>query len=169
MIQPMMADISSTSSRWWAMTLDGAVQAYQQWAVSSPLEKLRMKIVQSEESKKYPRTEQRAVTMILAAMPEEPRREAIAARKLSVSELLFRLFITYQPGGQKERAALLMELADEKTNNFNGALELLRAIKARAWSSTSRSFGPGECLGEVGGWSRQAWRRTSCLQDCDTS
>ena len=68
--------------------------------------------------------------MILAAMPEEPRREAIAARKLSVSELLFRLFITYQPGGQKERAALLMELADEKTNNFNGALELLRAIKA---------------------------------------
>ena len=129
-IQPMMADISSTSSRWWAMTLDGAVQAYQQWAVSSPLEKLRMKIVQSEESKKYPRTEQRAVTMILAAMPEEPRREAIAARKLSVSELLFRLFITYQPGGQKERAALLMELADEKTNNFNGAIELLRAIKA---------------------------------------
>ena len=129
-IQPMMADISSTSSRWWAMTLDGAVQAYQQWAVSSPLEKLRMKIVQGEESKKYPRTEQRAVTMILAAMPEEPRREAIAARKLSVSELLFRLFITYQPGGQKERAALLMELADEKTNNFNGALELLRAIKA---------------------------------------
>ena len=129
-IQPMMADISSTSSRWWAMTLDCAMQAYQQWAVSSPLEKLRMKIVQNEESKKYPRTEQRAVTMILAAMPEEPRREAIAARKLSVCELLFRLFVTYQPGGQKERAALLMELADEKSNSVNGASELLRAVKA---------------------------------------
>ena len=129
-IQPMMADISSTSSRWWTMTLDCAMQAYQQWAVSSPLEKLRMKIVQNEESKKYPRTEQRAVTMILAAMPEEPRREAIAARKLSVCELLFRLFVTYQPGGQKERAALLMELADEKSNSVNGASELLRAVKA---------------------------------------
>ena len=73
---------------------------------------------------------QRAVTMILAAMPEEPRREAIAARKLSVSDLLFRLFVTYQPGGQRERAALLMELADEKSNNVNGASELLRAVKA---------------------------------------
>ena len=120
-IQPMMADISSSSATWWALTLDSAMRAYSQWVISNPLEKLRLRAVPSQEAKKWPRTEQRAVTMILAAMPAEPRREAIANRRLTVSELLFRLLVAYQAGGPRERSALLVELADDKSSSVTGA------------------------------------------------
>ena len=55
---------------------------------------------------KWPRTEQRAVTMLLACLPEGVRRDLIASRRLSTVEIIYKLLITYQPGGPQERTVL---------------------------------------------------------------
>ena len=60
----------------------------------------------------WPRTERRALAMLLQAVPEHVRSEVISARKLTTDQVLFRLYCTYQPGGATERTRLLSAISD---------------------------------------------------------
>eukprot|EP00435_Cladocopium_sp_Y103_P054238 s898_g17.t1 len=103
----LMSDLSGTSSQWWSMVLDAAAKTYAAWVSSTPLPRLRLKVLSPPELAKWPRTEQRAVTMLLAAIPEVLRRELISARKLKSTEILFAFFCRFQPGGVHEKTTLL--------------------------------------------------------------
>ena len=88
-VGPLMADISSTSSVWWLSVLRSAEDAYQGWLTATPLQRLRLCLVPEAQSALWPRTSQRAITMLLTAIPEEVRSELISSRKLDVAEIVF--------------------------------------------------------------------------------
>ena len=78
--------------------------------MAPPLDKTRLKVVVPDLAKQWPRTEQRATTKLLAAIPEEIRKDVISSRRLSPAEILFKLLTTYQPGGPQERTQLLRDV-----------------------------------------------------------
>ena len=128
-VGPLMADISSTSSVWWSSVLRSAEDAYQRWLTATPLQRLRLRVVPEEQTALWPRTAQRAITMLLTAIPEEVRCELISSRKLDVAEIVFKLFTVFQPGGPQERAQLLKEVSDDRLSQTASAMEVLRALR----------------------------------------
>ena len=113
-IDSQMGDLSYTSSEWWNMIREGVSECYQKWLNASPLEKLRMTPQVNPKTKLWPRTERRALSMLLAAIPEPIRDELVSARKLSTDQVLYKLSITFQPGGAAERTKLLQSITDTK-------------------------------------------------------
>ena len=139
-----MSDLNSTSASWCSLTI--AQRYYELWRVASPLEHLRLKVETHPEAEKLPRTEQRAVTMLLAAVPEQIRRDVVASRKMSSVEIVFTLLCKYQPGGAQERTVLLRELNENKLTANAGVKEILNTLRTwrrelgkgiRTWSSTT--------------------------------
>ncbi|OLQ13313.1 Copia protein [Symbiodinium microadriaticum] len=101
MISPAMKDISSTRSIWWSQVVDAATSYYQHWLMCDPVARLSLQPPQPYrfEHTKYARVEQRALTMLLRAVPTVIKEELVANRKLSCIELLALIHTTYQPGG----------------------------------------------------------------------
>ena len=131
-IFPLMCDISSSAKGWWLIITEEVERLYVRWLKSTPLEKLRLKPDSPKEALGYSRVEQRGVSMLLAALPEQLRRDVIAARGLSSTAILFRLHVTYQPGGSAERGTLLKSLSDVKVSG--GVHDALAAIRLwRRW------------------------------------
>lgn len=65
-----MADLSGASSTWWQLTVEAAQAAYDRWAYSSPVERLRLRPTIPVAAQQWPRTFQRAVTLLLGAIPD---------------------------------------------------------------------------------------------------
>ena len=126
-IGPLMADIAGSAQEWWKDVLQRAESTYTEWLIATPLEKLRLKPSLGEGHVHNHRVEQRGLSMLLAALPDPIRREIISARKMSATEIMFRLHQIYQPGGTSERGNLLKNLADPKVGNtLSEALQTLR-------------------------------------------
>lgn len=131
MVDSNMGDVSYSSGVWWNM-IKGAVEvSYREWLQSGPVERLRLKPKVEAQAASWPRTERRALSMLLQAIPEHVRREVVSSRRLTTDQVLFRLFCVYQPGGALERTKLLQAIPDCKC---------------------------GDSLKEVLGWVRM-WRR----------
>ena len=140
-VGPLMSDLSGSSGYWWSLILDAAGQAYAQWAVSTPIERLRQRVVVPDEARRWPRTEQRAITMLLAAVPDVVRRELIATRKMSSVEALFALLCRYQPGGPSERAMLIKEISDNKLGSSAGVKDVLNHLRQwRRYAARAREL-----------------------------
>ena len=154
LVGPLMADLGGTSSQWWALVLGAATESYTQWTQSTPLERLRLKVGSPQELSRWPRTEQRAVTMLLAAIPEPLRKDLISSRKLKSIEIIYALLCRYQPGGVHEKTVLLKDITENRLSANAGIAEVLQAL--RVWrrnlgrsSSTTRRFGSGGSVDEV--------------------
>ena len=117
MITPLMRDIAGSSRGWWETVVTQAETAYNQWLVASPLEKLRLKPSMAGAGWYKDRVEQRGLSMLLASVPESIRKELVSSRRMTSTEVVFRLFQVYQPGGASERANLLRNLADTKVGS----------------------------------------------------
>ena len=114
MVDSYMGDLSYSSGLWWNMVHKGVEDCYHEWLQLGPLERLRLKPQLESQTQLWPRTERRALSMLLQAIPEHVRNEVISARKLTTDQVLFRLFCTYQPGGASERTKLLQAISDCK-------------------------------------------------------
>ena len=128
-IDPIMSDLSSTSGVWWQLIVGAAQDGYRQWILSGPLDRLRLRPQAPAEASKWPRTEQRAVTMLLACLPEGVRRDLIASRRLSTVEIIYKLLITYQPGGPQERTVLLEDITEDRLGNNPSVQEVLNTLR----------------------------------------
>ena len=135
---PLMSDVSGTASDWWSSMIQAVESHYAQWLVASPLEKLRMRPTPPVHVEANQRLEQRAVTMLLGALPEALRQDVIASRRMTTTGIiLFRLFTTYQPGGAGERTGLIKSISEVKVPAGLG--DLLGSI--RQWRrSLGRSY-----------------------------
>ena len=166
-VDTMMGDLSCTSETWWKMVRGVSDQCYQTWLISGPLERLNLKPQATPEMGMFPRTERRALSMLLAAIPENVRDEMIASRKLTVDQLLFRLSVLFQPGGSAERTKLLHMLTDGKCGNgVNEILEWLRQWRRNVQRAVELNvvFPDGIVLsGALSKWS-DAEIASSCLQ-----
>ena len=130
--EPLIADVSVSAEEWWAVTLKGVDELYTQWLASDPLQRLRLDTGTSSAATRWPRTERRMTSLLLQAVPDNIKAEAVAARKLSVTHLLFTLFVKFQPGGQGERVTLIRFLTELKTTG--SMVELAQNLRQwRRW------------------------------------
>ena len=128
-VGPQMSDLSQGAAEWWTGTMGQAKQLYEVWLKSTPLERLKITVDIPERLKtpRFVRTEQRGVTLLLKAVPEEIRKELISAREITSTGVLYRLLVTYQPGGPGERALILKKLTDlGNLRNYTEAASSLR-------------------------------------------
>lgn len=114
LIDPMIADISYSSGEWWSFVMEEVRKTYEDWLQKDPLGRLRLQVKRTETIEAWPRAEKRAINMLLQAIPEKLKLELVSSRKLSVTQIMFKLFCLFQPGGQSERASLLHLMTDQK-------------------------------------------------------
>ena len=119
LITPMMKDLSGTSAQWWDGVMEESTRVYEQWLQSEPLTRLHLRPVLPPGCDRQPwaRFEQRAQTMLLKALPEDMKSEAISSRSTTTVDLLFRILKKYQPGGLAERTHVLKQLVEGKSPN----------------------------------------------------
>ena len=129
-IRQIFAGISPSSHVWWGSVERASTQQYQRWKVADPVDRLVLDpagVIADFDPAKYHRVESRSVSLILAAIPQHIRDEAVSNRWLTSAALLFRIQCIYQPGGSSERSMLLTSLvAPEVAKSFSGAVTMLR-------------------------------------------
>ena len=138
-IDHYMKDISTYSAMWWEEVCASAKEAYAEWLVASPLQRLRIKPELPLVCMDLPRTEQRGVAMVLKALPESVKKELVANRQLSMVNIIYRLYILYQPGGASERQQILNALLDTKGGNASEVAKQLRSW--RHWRKRALELG----------------------------
>ena len=132
MIGPSLKDLSANATAWWCEVLSVTQSFYQQWLSLGPMERLVLTPDRPERfaSGTYTRVEQRAVSLLLKAVPGFVKEELVASRKLSSIEILCAVYTTYQPGGLKERSALLRFLTYPEAGK--GVSDTLKGL--RRWN-----------------------------------
>eukprot|EP00435_Cladocopium_sp_Y103_P038238 s480_g10.t1 len=135
LVAPIMKDLSVSSSAWWEAVLKAAGEAYQQWLLSDPVQRLHVSPrTPMECTTHWARLEQRGQSMLLGALPEGLKGEVLATRSTNTVEILYRIYTRYQPGGLGEKALLLRQLVDGKAPGTAG--EVLEQI--RGWKRNLR-------------------------------
>ena len=102
---------------------------YSRWLVSSPIDRLLMRPDRPDrfDSGPFTRVEQRGVALLLKAVPTQIREDIVSMRKLSTIEIIGTILTVYQPGGLKERSALLRYLTPpEAARSISDALKGVR-------------------------------------------
>ena len=112
MVDSQMGDLSYSSSVWWGLVKDSVDQCYREWLQQGPIDRLRMKPALDPKASLWPRTERRALAMLLQSIPESIRGELISMRRLTPDQVLFKLFCVFQPGGSSERTKLLQSISE---------------------------------------------------------
>ena len=128
---PVMRDLSPHSARWWERTLQEAQRFYAAWKVSTPLARVQIKAALPLELtvEPYVRTEQRGVSLLLKAVPQELKQLLVSNRDVSSTAILWRLLVTFQPGGAGEKGQLLKLL----TSMSGGSTAVDLASSLRQW------------------------------------
>ena len=126
----MMVGLSPSATVWWQGVEGPANAAYQRWLVANPLGRLGLDpstVVGEFDSHLYGRVESRAVSLLLAAVPQSIRDDVVTNRWLASTSILFRVLCLFQPGGSSERSHLLAQLVNPSTcKTFGEAVKGLR-------------------------------------------
>ena len=86
------------------------------------------------DSGAFVRVEQRAVALLLKAIPQHIREDVVATRKLTTIDIIGTILTTFQPGGLRERTALLKFLTTPEP--AKSVSEALKGV--RRWSRWSQ-------------------------------
>ena len=129
-IRQVLIGLSPSAGLWWQGVEGAATSAYQRWLVADPLGRLGIdpSTVKGEfDEGLFGRVESRAVSLLLAAVPQSVRDDVVTNRWLSSTSILFRVMCLFQPGGSTERAHLLSQLVNpDACRTFAEALKILR-------------------------------------------
>ncbi|CAE7553512.1 GIP [Symbiodinium sp. CCMP2592] len=111
-VENVMGDLSTSSSEWWQLVVSDATAYYQDYQQADQFGRLALKPVASKElgEAKWARVERRGASVLLAAAPEEVRKDLVAARSRSTLEILARLMVVYRPGSTTEKSQLLRKV-----------------------------------------------------------
>ena len=111
-IQPSIHDLAPKAHQWWSMVMLEAKRAYQKWLTATPLERIAIKGIPSEElrSEMYVRLESRALAMLSKAVPASIFDYALSIRNTTCCGIVFFVLKAFQPGGLHERTELLRGL-----------------------------------------------------------
>ena len=78
---------------------------------SSPLVKLEVE-AELEETNRFLRLRSKATSILMDAIPKDIVSEAVAAREIHPTQLLFAIMKKFQPGGLEERSQLLSRIEE---------------------------------------------------------
>ena len=136
LVQPMVADLTTTSDIWWDRMMTEVEKWYQDHQAMAPLERVKHEPVppSSLSVPKWAKLERRMATLLLKAIPEVQKDELVATKRLSVFAILAHLHVTYCPGGISEKQMLLRNLEDptEPGNLHDTVVGLRRWLRWRA-------------------------------------
>ena len=126
---PIISSLSPGANEWWRRVVAQSEEAYERWLAASPTQRLHM--VPDSEGKEYrcgkcSLLEQRIVTMVLKAFPEAIKQEALNARTVSTTALLFRAFCKIQPGSALDKRAMITYVSPPTAQEVISALESYR-------------------------------------------
>ena len=113
LITGLMGDFSDSSQLWWSSVVQVTRDAYERWVTASPIERLGVEPDDRPEitEGKWGRVNARACVMLMDALDPVVKADLIARKaNHSASQILFRLYTTYQPGGTGERTLVLSNL-----------------------------------------------------------
>ena len=100
LIAGLMSDFSDSSQLWWPGVVRVSKDAYDKWVVAPKL-----------TEGNWGRVNARACAMLLDALDPTVKSDIIARKaNQAASQILFRLYTTYQPGGTGERNLVLSNL-----------------------------------------------------------
>ena len=142
LVSPMMSDLSQASGVWWTAVVRESEAWYERWQRSSPVVRAQIQPSLSRElsDPRFSRLENRAISMLMKAIPEAARQEVISSRDMSSVNILFRLLILFQPGGLKERSMLLSFLSNPGA--ADGPAEGVAILrKWHRWINRAQSMG----------------------------
>eukprot|EP00435_Cladocopium_sp_Y103_P000144 s1479_g1.t1 len=149
---PQMGDIGVNSRVWWMHIRHHVEALYERWLIATPVERLCLRPGDALMPAEFQRVEQRGVSMLLAAAPDQVKRDLVASKILPATGILFKYFTIFQPGGGLEKASLLKQVSEPKADSAqSGVLALVLGRFADA-------------LGRVGG-GQVAYRISSTRQE----
>ena len=108
-LMPLISDVSEGARVWWAGLVQRAQDAYNTWLTAGPMDRMAVQPDLQVENK-YVRLESRVLSMLLAAVPQTVKQEAISLREMTCVQLVFRILKLYQPGGLNEKSTILNNL-----------------------------------------------------------
>ena len=129
MIGPSLRDLSSQATAWWAEVVQTSQAYYHRWLESGPIDRLLLRPDPPSRYDSGPdvRLEQRAVAMLLKAVPSNIKEDVAALRRLTSIDIISTILTTFQPGGLKERSAVLKYLtAPDPAKTISEALKGIR-------------------------------------------
>ena len=91
----VMSDISESSATWWQGVIGAVEQVYVRWLIASPLEKLTIEPVSTEQwcTGRWLRVNARGSSMLLAAMPSDLKGDMVSRRcTQDCVRMLYRLY-----------------------------------------------------------------------------
>ena len=97
-LMPLISDVSEGARVWWTGQVQRAQDAYATWLTAGPMDRMAVQPDLQVENK-YVRLESRVLSMLLAAVPQTVKQEAISLREMTCVQLVFRILKLYQPGG----------------------------------------------------------------------
>ncbi|CAE7662902.1 TY5A [Symbiodinium sp. CCMP2456] len=129
-VRQVLLGLSPTAPDWWGAVEAAATNQYNRWLMSEPIDRLALDpgVIRANFDRiRYQRVESRAVSLILASIPQNLRDEAVSNRWLSSEALIFRIQCVYQPGGASERSMLLsFVVAPDAMKQLSQACTILR-------------------------------------------
>ena len=129
-VRQVLVGLSPSATVWWQGVEQPATRAYQRWLVADPLGRLGIdpsSVTGEFDRHLYGRVESRAVSLLLAAVPQSVRDDVVTNRWLSSTGILFRVLCLFQPGGSSERSHLLSHLVNpDPCRSFVDAVKGLR-------------------------------------------
>ena len=107
--------------------MESAQTYYDEWRHSTPVQRVRINPTLPSElcTPQFIRTEQRGMGLLLRSLTEEIRKVVVANRDLTSTHIIWRLLITYQPGGSGEKGQLLSTLTSMPSVTSAGDLATL--------------------------------------------
>ena len=129
-LEPSMSSLSTTAVTWWTSLMNRVKELYSLWLESAPVARLSNRqqvLARRPPQDRHHRVEQRAAMLLLDALPDELRHEAVSARAVTAESMVFMVHCAYQPGGAGEKAHLLRFLtAPETGTTLESTLNLAR-------------------------------------------
>ena len=128
-IEPLMADLSNSSSEWWTTVMKEAQSWYEAHLRLQPLDRVSHDPQASPvlAQKKWVRLERRASSMLLMSVPKSLREELISTKRVSVLSIICHLMMLYQPGGLAEKELILRQLeSPPESQSLSEAVQGLR-------------------------------------------
>jgi hypothetical protein len=133
-ITPTISNLSKRAGKIWKQGLLVVGKRYQKHLEATPLERLQMEHAEEEieVDVKYEKVRNVITEMLLRAIPKNLAAEAITKRLDNPLKITLLIVIKYQPGGRKEREAILTQITNpEACWSEDKALEGIRTWKRR--------------------------------------
>ena len=111
-LAPLVGDLSKHAGSWWRRVMQATTDKYSEWLYADPLARLKISALENSKiSEGYERLDQRMTSLLFQSILKGCKDEVVAARELTTTGILFRIFRAFHPGGMAECSRLLEDLA----------------------------------------------------------